>query len=334
MSDETYGLVNASKMEAQEANNMLRTCAREDKEGYAARKALAQILEEAWKSGVFEPDTVTNIFTRIDVPAGADTRFPLDFFSPTREDWYKAVVAPHLGGVPTKMVEGDEAFVPTYQIENAVSWALRYARDARWDVVRKAVDVFVDGFTRTMNDEGWHVILYAANSNTVQSDSSASSGAFTKTLITELQTGAKRVTGGRDNRITDLYVSPEAIADLRNFDDDTVGDPFLSRLIMMGPDEIPTLYGVRIHELQELGHGYEYQTYLDGTVGASLATNDREFVVALNLRNRDAFVMPAREDMQMFDDEALHRQGKMGVYGWLEVGFAALDTRRALLGSY
>ena len=43
-------------------------------------------------------------------------------------------------------------------------------------------------------------------------------------------------------------------------------------------------------------------------------------------------MMPVREDMQMFDDDALHVSAKMGVYGWMELGFAALDTRRAILG--
>jgi hypothetical protein len=42
--------------------------------------------------------------------------------------------------------------------------------------------------------------------------------------------------------------------------------------------------------------------------------------------------MPVREEMQMFDDPTLHRSAKAGVYGWMEIGFAALDTRRAVLG--
>jgi len=44
--------------------------------------------------------------------------------------------------------------------------------------------------------------------------------------------------------------------------------------------------------------------------------------------------MPIREDMQMFDDPTLHRSGQAGVYGWMELGFAVLDTRRVILGSF
>jgi len=35
----------------------------------------------------------------------------------------------------------------------------------------------------------------------------------------------------------------------------------------------------------------------------------------------------------MFEDMALHRQLRAGVYGTIELGFGALDGRRVLLGS-
>ncbi len=93
------------------------------------------------------------------------------------------------------------------------------------------------------------------------------------------------------------------------------------------------IYGVNIHEIQELGASQEYQTYLATTLSISMGASDLEFVVGLDLSNRDSFVMPVREEMKMFDDPALHRQARAGVYGWMEIGFAALDSRRAILGS-
>jgi hypothetical protein len=43
--------------------------------------------------------------------------------------------------------------------------------------------------------------------------------------------------------------------------------------------------------------------------------------------------MPVREQVQIFEDESLHRQKRAGFYGWAEQGFAVLDNRRVVLGS-
>jgi len=297
------------------------------------RQALALTLEKAWKQGVLEPDLNFGIFDRIMVAAGADVKFPVDFFAPGTEGYYAAVKVPREGAIPERVIEGDEIYVPTFKIANGISWDLDYAKDGRWDIIGRAIEVFTNGFVQKINDEGWHVVLYAASTHTVQNDSSASSGVMSKQLITTLQTAIKRFTGGRNSRVTDLFLSPEAIADIRNFDNTALDDLTLRNLLISGEDGVPQLFGVKLHELQELGVGQEYQTYLTGTLSASLAAGDAEFVVALDLLNRDSFVMPVREDLTMYNDPTLTRKMRAGVFGWMRVGFAALDTRRALLGS-
>lgn len=316
-----------------EERDLLKCTASRSEESAKYRQALAQTLEKAWRQGVLEPDLLDGIFDRIMVPRGADVKFPFDFYGPSEEGFYKAFAVPREGAIPERMIEGDEIYVPTYKIGNAISWDLDYARDGRWDIVGRAIEVFTNGFIRKLNDDGWHIVLTAAGENSVYSDSSATSGVFTKRLLTTLQTSIKRLTGGRNSRVTDLYISPEAMADIRNFAETAVDDVTLRNLVLSPEDSVPQFFGVRIHELQELGASQEYQTYLTGTVGASLAAGDEEFVVALDLLNRDAFVHPVREEMSMFDDPALHRSMRAGVYGWMEVGFAALDTRRVILGS-
>ena len=59
-----------------------------------------------------------------------------------------------------------------------------------------------------------------------------------------------------------------------------------------------------------------------------------EIVVGLDLRNNDSFVMPVRAPLEIFEDDTLHRQRRAGLYGYSEHGFAALDTRRVLLGAF
>jgi len=316
--------------------DLLRSTAGHDPVSLDNRRVLAQVLSDVWKTGAFEPDLLGGIFTRINVAPGVDAKFPLDFYSPTISDTdeHTAFVVPAEGKIPNRVIDGDEVHVPTYKIANAISWNLDYARDARWDVIERAIEVFTNGFTRKMNDDGWHVVLAAAANNSVTNDTAAGSGVFTKPLLTSMQTAMKRLTGNRDGKLTDLFLSPEAIADIRNFSDTVVDDATLRALINHdGEAPLPSLFGVTLHEVIDMGVGQEYQTYLTGTVGASLAASDAEFCVGLDLGRRDSFVMPVREDMEMFDDPSLHRSGKAGVYGWMELGFAALDNRRAILGS-
>jgi hypothetical protein len=69
-------------------------------------------------------------------------------------------------------------------------------------------------------------------------------------------------------------------------------------------------------------------------LGGSLATGDLELVVGMDMLNNDSFLMPVKQDVTIFEDPALHRQQRAGFYGWAELGFAVLDNRRVLLGSF
>jgi len=300
------------------------------------RQALAQVLERAWKAGVLEPDLLGTIYNRISLPAGVEAKFPLDFYAPDNEGAYEAIVIAKEGALPDRIVDANELRVGTYKIGNAISWGLDYARDARWDVIARAIEVFTNGFIRKLNDDGWHVILRAANVATAtlvdDGEAGTTAGDFTKKLLLNLMTGIKRRDGGRNSRLTDVYLSPEAIADIRNFDNTQIDEVSRRELVTRGEDQVPSLYGVNLHEMLEFGEGREYETFLSGTLGRAHTNSKVEYVVGLDLIHRDAFVMPIREEMSMFDDQALHRSAKSGVYGWMEVGFANLDTRRTILG--
>ena len=94
------------------------------------------------------------------------------------------------------------------------------------------------------------------------------------------------------------------------------------------------IFQVNLHTLDELGEGQEYQNFYTTDLSGTMPAGKNEIVVGLDLRNNDSFVMPVRAPVQVFEDEALHRQRRAGMYGWAEHGFAALDTRRVLLGAF
>ena len=62
--------------------------------------------------------------------------------------------------------------------------------------------------------------------------------------------------------------------------------------------------------------------------------DDNELDVGLDQSSNDSFVMPVKEQLQVYEDPTLHRQQRAGYYGWAELGFGVLDNRRILLGSF
>ena len=101
-----------------------------------------------------------------------------------------------------------------------------------------------------------------------------------------------------------------------------------------GGAPITRIFGVNLHDLDELGEGQEYQTFFTGGLSGSVQTSDVELVVGLDQSSNDSFVMPMKQQLEVFEDPTLHRQQRAGFYGFAELGFGVLDNRRVILGSF
>jgi len=309
-------------------------------ESLAATAELAKALEIPLRKGVMSGDILDGIFEAIRLAPGATTEFPLDFLAPGTEREFVAYSLPNHGRIPERHVEGDYVMVPTYDVGASIDWLLKYARDSRWDVVGRAMDVLQGSFTKKMNDDGWHTLISAgADRNVMIYDADAAAGQFSKRLVSLMKVIMRRNGGGNSTSIdrgelTDLYLSPEGVEDIRNWGVDEV-DPVTRRELIVSDGGLMTrLFGVNLHILDELGQGQEYQTYYATDLGGSMPAAKLEIVVGLDLRSNDSFVMPVRAPLEIFEDDTLHRQRRAGLYGYSEHGFAALDTRRVLLGAF
>lgn len=308
-----------------------------------AMAELAKAIELPLREGIMVGDIASNIFDRIAMPPGSSTEFPLDMISPGNESDFVAYVAPAHGRVPERTVEGDYVMVPTYTIANAIDWLLRYAREARWDIVARATQVLEAGFVKKMNDDAWHTILAAGvDRNILVYDADAAAGQFTKRLVSLMKVVMRRNAGGNSasikrGQLTDLYTSPEGVEDMRNWGIDQLDETSRREMFVAndGAGSVSRVFGVNMHALDELGENQEYQTYyadsLSGTLGPS---SDVELVVGLDLAANDSFVMPVKQEVTIFEDPLLHRQQRAGLYGFAEVGFGVLDNRRCVLGSF
>tara|TARA_R100000808_G_C2140363_1_gene148179 strand:+ start:438 stop:1451 length:1014 start_codon:yes stop_codon:yes gene_type:complete len=310
----------------------------------AAQREFAKALELPLRKGVLVGNILGDIFETINVEPGASTEYPLDLISPGLEGEHVAYTNPGHGRIPERSVESDYVMIPTYAITSSIDYLLRYAREARWDIAGRAMQAMEAGFVKKMNDDGWQTILAAGTDrNILVFDGDATAGMFSKRLVSLMQTVMRRNGGGNTGsanrgRLTDLYVSPEALEDVRNWGLDQIDEVTRREIYTAseGGAPITRIFGVNLHDLDELGEGQQYQTFFtsaDGLNGA-VQSSDTELVVGIDQSTNDSFVMPMKEALQVFEDPALHRQQRAGYYGWAELGFGVLDNRRVILGSF
>lgn len=308
---------------------------------------LAKALTLPLQSALLNGDILGGIFAPEILDPSATAEYPLDFYQTAQENDYVAYMIPSEGALPLRNITGDAVTVSTYSVGNAIDWPLKYAYSARWNIVARAMEVLEAGFVRKMNTDGWRVIIAAGAGRTDYNggaplvyDSAATAGQFTKRLVSLMKTTMTRLAGGNTatsnrGRLTDLYISPEALEDIREWDKDEVDDMTRREIFTSTDDGGPMakIYGVNLHPLDELGVGQEFQTYF-ATLSVNMGTDDEEIVVGLDLSHGDSFVMPVKRELAIFTDENLHRRMRAGFYAWAEHGFAALDGRRCLIGSF
>jgi hypothetical protein len=318
------------------------TAADNTAEREAAQYEFAKALELPLRQGVLYGDVVRNIYEPIKYAPGTTIEWPLDLLAPGTEGEFVAYTSPGIGKIGERRVEGDYVMVPTYEIANSIQWALRFAYEANWNVVARALQILEAGFVKKINDDGWHTLLTAAvDRNILVFDADASAGQFTKRLVSLMKTVMVRNAGGnttsiKQGKLTDLFTSPEAIEDIRNWGLDQV-DELTRREIYLATDDADALtrvFGVNLHPLREFGQQQEYQLFFTNTLGGSLQASDYELVVGVDMVNRDSFIMPYKREVQTWPDLNLHRRGEEGYYGRGEFGFAVLDNRRVVAGSF
>jgi len=194
-----------------------------------AQREIAKALETPLRKGVLFGDVVRGIYEAMPLEPGASPEFPLDLLAPGTEIDHIAFTNPGNGRIPEKHVESDYVMINTYGVTSSIDFLLRYAREANWNVVGRAMQVLESSFVKKMNDDGWHTLLASAvDRNILVYDGDAGAGQFTKRLVSLMKTVMRRNGGGNSvtapGRLTDLYMSPEAIEDIRNWGIDQLDD--------------------------------------------------------------------------------------------------------------
>jgi len=333
----------------------------ESHEGKKARIELAAAIKVPILQEVKFQSAVRELYAVEVLEPGAQAVYPVadDFELPV---W----VLPGLGYAAQNFIEGvgEDVYVPTFKINTAADWKLTYARESRVDIAARAARKAAQAIAEYEEESGWTVLvaagttnfaatglLPARNASIYEVDAAAQgAGYLSKELINKMMVGFQRL--GRS--LTDLWVSPEDAADIREWTETDI-DPVTRREIFQSAG-MGSIWNVQLHVLPHLGQPgkfnindstSDYGLFKDTTGSYNDYTLDNANIVssagvvstagetqvwAFDMNANDSLVMPVKEELEIWDDPTLHRRQKQGFYGWEEVGFACLDSRSIGMG--
>lgn len=350
-------------MERQEMMDLFRATADiNTPEGLAAYRAFAAALTTPILQKIELESIMRQLFTVERLGPGAQAVYPVaeDFEIPV---W----VLPGLSYVAQNFIEGigEEVYIPTFSISTSADWKINYARDSRIDIATRAANRAAKDLAAYEEECGWRVIMPAAASGFSGkgllgsrpapiyeiNPSAQGAGYLSKELINKMIVGFKRI--GRT--LTDLYVSPEDAADIREWTDTDI-DPVTRREIFQASG-MGRIWNVTLHEIQHLGatglyningNAAEFGKFkADGTgkynsytidnpnitaADGTVSTLGETQILGFDMTGNDSLVMPVRKEFVAHDDPTLLRVQKQGFFGWAELGFACLDSRMLGMG--
>ncbi len=338
------------------------TAAIDTPEGMEAYKAFAQALTVPILQEIRDASIMRQLFAVEDLPAGAQAVYPVadDIEIPV-------FVLPGLGYIAQNFIEGvgEEVYVPTFPISVSADWKVTYARDSRIDIPERAARNAARAIADYEEESGWRVIVPAATTNfagqgllgarnaPIYQVPSGSTGEkfLSKELINLMMVGMKRTR----RSLTDLYISPEDAADIREWTDTQV-DNFTRREIFQAAG-MGNIWNINMHEVFQLGatgrfninqngaaygvfqvdssdnfNDYDPTNINEVDANGNVTTAGETQIYGFDLSVNDSLVMPIRKEYEAHDDPTLLRQQKQGFFGWEELGLACLDPRMELLG--
>lgn len=339
-----------------------------------AAEALAAFVSEVIKEVLNTAGTAGAIYRDLPFDEDSDPSIPLDLFYAEGEGYVTVWSQSMAGGLPTSRIEGSkELKFSTYRLDSAVSFGKKYARKSRLDVVAKALERMANEVLIKQERNAWAVILKAlaegetatVNGGTLDHViNAATDGSFVLKDLNDLMTRVKRInesySGGTavqpfSKGITDLYVSPEIMGQIRAFSYNSIRSD--ASATASNAQNIPenvreeiyraagtqSIFGVNLVEMIELGTSQKYNKLFGSFVANNTTVNamwsgDASSEILVGIDNtRGAFLRPIAQQSDSggtFTVEpdtqwsaGQNRIDKVGFYGFLEEGRVCVDSR-------
>src|SRR6056300_1259425 len=344
-------------------------------EAYEAQAAVAELLGPVVTEVINNAVTVGNLFTTLTYQADDNPSLPLDLSHDVTEEDYVQVYSQQVaGGLPYNQVfpAHNELKFSTYTLDSALAFDRKYAKKARVDVVSKTFTRMAQEVMLKQERTAFNVLataLVGGDSLTATAGDHIISAAGSSLLLDDLNqliTTSKRINssfvggtpvGGSKVGVTDLLVSPEAVADIRamaynpinttkalggTISTDAASNGLAApedlRSQLYSGAGLPSFYGINIIEVLEMGSGQRFNKIFDAVKGSVSFTEASEQILIGIDRSRDALIRPVVLDEGstgelnvLVDDQFSVRQNKIGYYGKVEEGRVCIDDR-ALCG--
>lgn len=337
----------------------------------AAREALAVSIRPVIQEVINNASTTGLLYRTVEFDQNQDASIPLDTYYNEAAGSFNVWSQNMPGGLPSNFTHDvAELKVQTYSLDTAISMNKKYVEKSRLDVVSKALTRLAQELMLKQDLNGWLVVLRALAGATTKGKQhvfrAATAGVLQLEEFNKLLTRAKRINASFDNGtpdpaasrgITDLFLSPESMEDIRAL----AYQPVNTRQATSGVTSIPAtealrnqifsgggspeLYNITLHELNELGIGYKYNTLFGKVAGATTYTTDAgsgsavfapgttEIAVGVDATKDGAF-RPVEVDSETGgqvvvqpDDQWSTRSGKVGFFAKVEEGRVVTDSR-------
>lgn len=284
------------------------------------------------------------------------------------------------GGLPSNQVYQviDEVKFSTYRLDSAMSWDKRYNKKARLDVIAMFLERLVEEITLKTNRKAWipvlTVLATASNGGVSNVKRAITAGRLTLQDVNKLFSRIRRqnmswASGSTSTvvgKLTDMVMSVEILEQIREFAFNPINTsaalgitpvtdkaeagavvtlPENQRAAILAGGDVQSIFGVRLHELAELGIGQKYNTYFDDVAGSTAYTtpagagsamftgSSEELVIGLDLTRPFAYraIQTDGDTGSTFsmsnDDQWVTRSDKLGVYGSLREGRVVTQSR-------
>lgn len=338
-----------------------------------AQDAFAAFIAPVIQEVLLQAGTAAAIYEDMSYDEDDSPSIPVDLYYGEPEGTFSVWQQTVAGGLPTQQIGSfQEIKVSTYSLDSAISFDKRYVRKCRLDVVARGLERLSNDVLIKQERNAWYVVLkMLADAETKTGAATTSkhvlragtAGTFLLDDVNKAMTLLKRLNaaynftspvGNEGRGLTDLYVSPEIMEQIRGFAynpvntkqglaTNTTGIPLTDsqRERIYSAAGMSEIFGVTLHELLELGVGRKYnvlfneiavgKTYGSGA-GTAFGAND-QILIGLD-RSRRSFIRTLAVNAETGgsfnlrpDDQFLARSGKVGFYGGLEEGRVGLDAR-------
>lgn len=304
---------------------LMKLMASEDaNQAYQAQLSLAGFLRQMVQRLIDQRSTVSEIFRKEILPKGAPQTVPIDPYVDYHEGDFHVWSTTKAGGLTTQTVEGLSEYPFIYSnLDSALYLSKDFIEQSRLDLMAKAINRVVQEFVAKEERLGWTAILtaLAAGTNTNGQNHVITSTEANrlqlddfnraKTLVTRLYQSFASGSIAGDYGLTDMYLSPERMADIRAWvyqPMNTIAIPDTAESTVLAlPDGIredifraagtSTLWDVTLHELRELGDGRKLNRIFDtlSTDTPSFTAASDDLVIGMDL-SQDNCISPVSGD--------------------------------------